>query len=467
MSWLINLLYLCLLAILSPWLLYKAATTGKYRRGMRQKFRGNTSHPLLSKQWPGPTVWLHGVSVGEIHLLRGVVAACKIQHPDWRLVISTTTDTGYDEACKIFGDLPVVWWPLDFSWAVKRALDIIGPDLVVLGESELWPNFLRAAESRGVPVAVINARMSPLSAARFERFSALTSGLFRRVRLFAAQTEEYADRYRRLGAPRVVVTGSVKYDGAVSERGNPRTLAMAQLFALGERGGLAPRGTGSLAATQAPLREPSPRGGDARSPADESLVWVAGSTQAPEEEICLAVFRKVRERHPRLRLILVPRQKDRFEEVARLLEKSGLPFVRRSQLREPTTAPIILVDTIGELSAIWGLADVAFVGGSLDGQRGGQNMIEPAAYGAAALFGPHTWNFKETVARLLEHRAAIQAANVAQLETHVFALLADGSLRRALGDAAQAFVRSQQGATHRTLVALANLINESAVKHAA
>jgi len=439
MPWILNLLYLTILIILSPWLLYKAATTGKYRRGLSAKCRGDASHPLLTKSWPGPTVWLHGVSVGEIHLLRHVVAACKQRNPDWRIVVSTTTDTGFDEARKIFADLPVIWWPLDFSWAVHRALEGVQPDVIVLGESELWPNFLRAAEVRKIPVAVINARMSPRSAARFERFRFLTAGLFRRVSLFAAQTDEYGERYRRLGAPRVLVTGSVKYDGAVSERTNTRTRDIAQRLGVGQMF--------TPAMTE--------WGGWKNAP---GLVWVAGSTQAPEEELCLRIFRDARKRHPNLRLILVPRQKDRFEEVARLLQTSGIPFARRSQLTEPATAPVILVDTIGELGAIWGLADVAFVGGSLDGQRGGQNMIEPAAYGAAVVFGPHTWNFKETVARLLEHHAAIAIQDGAELHAKVLELLGDEALREKLGAAARAFVRSQQGATTRTLEALESLM---------
>jgi 3-deoxy-D-manno-octulosonic-acid transferase len=202
---------------------------------------------------------------------------------------------------------------------------------------------------------------------------------------------------------------------------------------------------------------PSPaRGEGDRS--DGSLVFVAGSTQAPEEEICLAIFETARKQHPNLRLILVPRHKERFDEVANLLTRSNAAFVRRSELTAPTDAPIILVDTIGELGAIWGLANVAYVGGSLDGVRGGQNMIEPAAYGAAVLFGPHTWNFKETVTRLLEHRAAIQIADAEELEREVMRLLADATARDRLGKNAQGFVRSQQGATARTLEAIEVLL---------
>jgi 3-deoxy-D-manno-octulosonic-acid transferase len=411
----LDCVYLILLVLLSPWLALKAWTSGKYRRGWSAKLLGR--HDLPPATTAGPTVWLHGVSVGEIHLLRGLVAALRRRHPDWRLVLSTTTDTGYDEAKKIFADLPVVFWPLDFSWAVRRTFDAIGPDLVVLAESELWPNFLRIARRRGVPVVVVNARMSPRSAGRFLKLGRLVRPLFAGVDVFAAQTDEYAEHYRRLGAPRVVVTGSVKYDGAPADRESPKTRELRRLFGI----------------------------------ADDELVWVAGSTQPPEETVVLDIARRLRIKRPTLRLIIVPRQKDRFDEVADLCERSGLPSARRSRLEGPTTAPVIVVDTIGELGAVWGLADVAFVGGSLEGTRGGQNMIEPAAYGAAVTFGRRTWNFKETVRNLLDRDAAIQVDDAVHLERVTDLLLADADLRSRLGAAARAFVRSQQGATERTL----------------
>src|SRR5438132_8119398 len=168
MPYLLDLVYLLALILLSPWLLYKALTTGKYRRGLSSKLFGSTDltssprHPVTPS--PGhPVAWFHGVSVGEIHLLRQLVAGFRARHPDWDCVISTTTDTGFHEACKSFPDLQVIYWPFDFSWAVKRALRRINPALVVLAEGELWPNFLIAAKARGVRVAVVNGRISPRS----------------------------------------------------------------------------------------------------------------------------------------------------------------------------------------------------------------------------------------------------------------------------------------------------------------
>src|SRR5262245_4895233 len=168
MPYLLDLAYLVGLLVLSPWLAYKALTTGKYRRGLWSKLTGSVPHSPLTR-----VAWFHGVSVGEVHLLRQVVAAFRQRHPDWRCVVSSTTDTGFDEARKRFPDLPVFYWPLDFSWAVRRALAVVNPSLVVLAEGELWPNFLLAAKRRGVPVAVVNGRMSPRSFRRYQRLGGL------------------------------------------------------------------------------------------------------------------------------------------------------------------------------------------------------------------------------------------------------------------------------------------------------
>ena len=215
-------------------------------------------------------------------------------------------------------------------------------------------------------MVVVNARMSPRSFARLKPFATLARRmLFEKITRFAVQEEEYAERYRQLGVPgeKLVVTGSVKYDGASGERNTPRTRELARLLSLRE----------------------------------DAVVFLAGSTHAPEESVILDVFKRLREQFPKLRLILVPRHPDRFEEVAFLIEQSGLPFARRSRIASPLAEmpPVVLLDTIGELAAAWGLADLGFTGGSLDGKRGGQSMIEPAGYGVPCVFGPHIWNFKD------------------------------------------------------------------------
>jgi 3-deoxy-D-manno-octulosonic-acid transferase len=426
MRYVLDVTYSLLLFLLAPFLVYKALTTGKYRRGLLAKFLGNASlRPGNSK-----CCWFHGVSVGEIHLLRQVVARFRQCHPKCTCVISTTTDTGFEEARKAFPELAVFYWPLDFSWAVARALDRVRPSLVVLAEGEIWPNFVIAAASRAIPVAVINARMSPRSRARYLRFSWLLAPVLSKISLLCAQTAEYAAAFIDLGIDpkRIHVTGSVKYDGVAGDRNAPRTRELVELLGLN----------------------------------GDQTIWIAGSTQAPEEEIVLNIHRLLRQTHPLLRLVIVPRQRERFGEVGLLLERAEMPYVRRSELKSPlpSTDCVVLLDTIGELGALWGAADIAFVGGSLDGRRGGQNMIEPAAYGAAVIFGPHVWNFKETAARLEAARAAIRVADADELESTVYRLLENPEERHRLGDAAREFVRSQQGATEKTISLLATFVGE-------
>jgi 3-deoxy-D-manno-octulosonic-acid transferase len=422
MRYILDLFYLLVLLLLSPWLVYNLLTRRKVRRGLRDKFLGRGLSCTLSPS--SRRVWFHGVSVGEVHLLRQVVAAFRQRHPDWHCVVSTTTDTGHEEARKHFPDLPVFFFPFDFSWAVKRALKSVNPDLVVLAEGDLWPNYLREAKAQGSTVVVINGRLSPRSAGRYRKLRWLTGPLWRCIDLLAVQTQEYADAFVQAGAPaeRIQVSGSVKFDGALTDRGHESVVRMRQLLNVG--------------------------------PADRVLVL--GSTQAPEEEVGLKAFLALRTEVPGLRLILVPRQRERFDEVAALVERCGVLLVRRSNLSGPieNREAVILIDTMGELSAVWGLAEVAFVGGSLDGRRGGQNMLEPAAYGAAVVFGPHVWNFKEAAARLVAAGGAIQVSKPDEVEAVVRSLLADPNRREQMGTAARQFVLAQQGATARTIQAI-------------
>jgi 3-deoxy-D-manno-octulosonic-acid transferase len=478
---LLDLVYLLALVLLSPWLAWRCFATGRYRRELLAKLLGRVS---VRDPQGRPVAWFHAVSVGEVNLLGTLVPAFRRRHPGWLVVVSSATDTGLAEARKKFPDLDVIAWPFDFSWAVASALDAVRPSLVVLTESEMWPNFLAAAAERGVPVVVANARMSPRSFRRLARVAgAARRLLFRHVARFAVQEEEYAQRLRQLGVPaaKLVVTGSIKYDGAAA----PIEAKIRELATLLASGGLTPprsgvgppcrggrdRGEGeqsemgSSAARQA-APTPAERGA---CPPRSPLIWLTGSTHAPEESIVLGVFARLRVRFPHLHLILVPRHPDRFEEVARLVEASGLPFARRSRITSPLQEmpAVVLLDTVGELGAAWGLADVGFTGGSLDGARGGQSMIEPAGYGVPCVFGPHVWNFKDAAQRLVEVGGAAMVKDAAELEAELARLLADAELRERMGRSARELVRRQQGATLRTLDVLDSVIPPTALTRAA
>ncbi|QJW96406.1 3-deoxy-D-manno-octulosonic acid transferase [Frigoriglobus tundricola] len=487
---LLDLVYLLVLLLLSPWLVWRALTTGRYRRGLGEKFFGPARAGAPCHQ---PVVWFHAVSVGEVNLLGTLVPVFQTRHPDWRIVVSATTDTGLAEARKKFPGHDVIAWPLDFSWAVSRAFDVVKPALVVLTESELWPNFLAAARGRNVPVVVVNARMSPRSFRRLARIAGVARRfLFRHVTRFAVQEEEYADRFRQLGIPaeRIITTGSIKYDGAAS-RDEQKTQALGATIGLGEPTPPTPLPEGK--GEEEPTPNPSLKGGEpdlrnsyASGRSEEAphafpplpsgrgaggvgrCVLLAGSTHAPEESIVLDIYARLRVRFPHLRLILVPRHPDRFEEVSRLVEASGLPFARRSRIATPLSEmpAVVVLDTVGELGAAWGLADVGFTGGSLDGVRGGQSMIEPAGYGVPCVFGPHVWNFKDAARRLVEVGGAFVVKDAAELERELARLVADPDLRARTGTAARELVRRQQGATRRTLDVLDAVISSPALTRA-
>lgn len=416
MSYVLNLVYLLVLLAAAPWLAYRSLRTGKYREGFAAKFLGlvprRTSHRTC--------IWLHAVSVGEVNLLAPLITELRRRHPDLECVISTTTITGFQLAQKKYSGLTVFYCPLDFSWAVNRAMRRIHPSLFVLAELELWPNLIQAARRHGAKVAVVNGRLSEHSFRGYRRLRPLISRLLNAVDLLAVQNEEYADRFLALGAPaeRVHVTGSLKFDGAETDRNNPATLRLTTL--------------GGFKA--------------------DDVVVLAGSTQEPEESLALKTFRELAPAHPALRLVLVPRHAERFDSVAQLLERSGLRWQRRSEIESlglDTKARVLLVDTIGELGAWWGTAHVALVGGSF-GTRGGQNMIEPAAYGAAVCFGPNTRNFRDVVAALLASDAAVVVHDGRELTTFVRHCLEDPQFALQLGLNAKRLVVSQVGATRRT-----------------
>jgi 3-deoxy-D-manno-octulosonic-acid transferase len=454
-AYLLNLAYLLLAALLSPCLLFQALVRGKYRQGWGAKLFGLVPR----REGDAFCVWLHAVSVGEVNLLKPLVERIARTRPAWHVVISTTTRTGYALAKQKYDTHTVFYCPLDFSWAVRAAMRRVRPGLLLLAELELWPNLIRAAKASGATVAVVNGRLSPRSYRGYRRLRWLIGGMLRRIDLIAAQNEEYAERFLRLGAraESVHVTGSMKFDDVQTDRRNPATAWLKQLAGFG----------------------------------DDDVVFLAGSTHHPEEKLAIKTFRRLAEQHPQLRLVLVPRHAERFEEVARLLDRSRLAWQRRSELtskrgmtlelsnRATAKKPdkkqtrgkqtvqddrvsgndgprVLLIDTIGELSAWWGLADIAFVGGSLN-RRGGQNMIEPAAYGAAVSFGPNTRNFRDIVAALLGRKAAVVVKNGRQLTGFVKRCLERPRFADRLGQRAQSFVVRQQGATETTLKLLLKL----------
>ena len=437
LGWVLNLAYTALLVAISPVLVYRALVQGKYRAGWREKMWGHAPR----RESTGPCVWLHAVSVGEVLLLRTIISELQSQRPDVEVWISTTTHTGHAVAREKYPDCRVFYYPLDFTWAVRNALQRVRPDVIGLAELELWPNFIRAAAAHGATLLLINGRLSERSFRGYSRIRALIRDVLQRFDGIGVQNDEYRDRFITLGArpERVITTGSVKFDGVAGEPDRERIRALRRELKIGER-------------------EP---------------VLVAGSTHAPEEAIVLAAYQSLLTDYPGLRLIMAPRHRERFDEVAQLIEQRGFGVLRRSAARSAieietggksaaaASGPtVILLDTLGELTTVWGLAEVAFVGGSLC-RRGGQNMLEPCAYGAATLCGPNTWHFRQIVEQLVAAGGLMVVSDADKLQAAIAHFLAHPDEAHLQGARACAVVRSQQGATERTAAMLLQALGDA------
>jgi 3-deoxy-D-manno-octulosonic-acid transferase len=407
-----------------PYWLYQILRHGKYRSGFVERL-GRVPARLAgdASARTGRVIWVHAVSVGEVLAVSGLVEQMRRSFPQHRVVMSTTTDTGQELARKRFGEANVFYFPMDFAFAIRPYLQALQPELVVLAETEFWPNFLRQAHASGARIAVVNARISDRSWPRYRRFRWALRRMLVHVDLFLAQTPEDSARLQSIGAEagRVQVTGNLKFD--VSSPSPPPIVDSLRR---------------SLAAESA------------------GPVLVCGSTVEDEEPPLLKAFENLRVAHPRAVMILAPRHPERFDEVAILLQQLGMPSFRRSQWHgEVLAGGVLLVDSIGELAALYALADVAFVGGSLV-PRGGHNIIEPAQHGVAIVTGNHTDNFRDIVA-LFQSRDAVRIVGLAELPLTLMHLLAHDAERRALGRRAEETMRSQMGATSRTLEALKTL----------
>ncbi len=422
-SKLFDLLYLGLAALLLPYFIYR-------------RFKGKKSAPWSTKMGRVPErksgvrrIWIHAVSVGEATAAEPLVKALKATLPDADIVVSTTTVTGHAVAEKRYGAENVVFYPHDFSWTVRRFLDRIKPSIVVLMELEVWPNMTAEAVARDIPVLVVNGRITERSAKRYKLGWRLVSGAFLRATRWLVQTDEYAARLKNLGVDpaRIEVAGNIKYDAVDTAPPDP-----AQRIALRHELGI-----------------------DENAP-----VLIGGSTHPSEEAALLGAYKKLRAGTcPSLRLILVPRHPERFDGVEAEINAAGETCVRRSTTRVSNlAAPVILVDTMGELKRMYSAADVAFVGGSLI-PHGGQNVMEPCGMGVPVCHGPHMHNFNDAMEILRACKGSVElsggdiAPALERLFTHRDEALAMAA--RARGG----FLK-KQGATARAVETIRELARE-------
>lgn len=410
----------------APYWLYHVLRHGKYRRGFAERM-GEVPARLGSLEG-ARVVWIHAVSLGEVLAVSGLAGQLRKAFPQHRILISTTTDTGQDQARRRFGEENVFYFPMDFATAIRPYLQVLKPEIVVLAETEFWPNFLRLAHASGARIAVVNARISDRSWPRYCRFRWALRRMLAQVDLFLAQTQEDGNRLQAIGADpaSVQVSGNLKFDVSLP--------------------------------TPSPIIESLRRSLSAEG---AGPILVCGSTVEDEEAPLLKAFENLRVGHPHAAMILAPRHPERFDTVAKLIEQMSIPFYRRSLWAgESLAGGVLLVDTIGELAALYGLADVAFVGGSLV-PRGGHNIIEPAQHGVAIVTGNHTENFRDIVG-LFQSRDAVRIVGVSELPLTLMHLVDHDAERMALGRRAKETILSQMGATTRTLEALKSLLPQSA-----
>ncbi|HKT47475.1 MAG TPA: 3-deoxy-D-manno-octulosonic acid transferase [Candidatus Acidoferrales bacterium] len=437
---------------LTPYWLIQALRHGKYLSNLRERL--GLQYPALDRFDPArdKAIWIHAVSVGEVLAGLKLARRLKEQYPGRPLVISTTTMTGQAVAREkaAFADA-VIYFPLDWSFCVRRAFDAVRPAVVVVLETEIWPNFLREAARRNVPVVFVSARISDRSFARYQTcfrwagfyLKPLLRSALGKAAVFLAQSEKDAERLRALGAPveRVQVSGNLKYD-----MGLPEPTPISRWLA----------------------EEAKARG---RSP-----VIIAGSVVATEEPLALIAFGTLQGEYPKALLVLAPRKPERFEAAAEFITDAHQKFVRRSQLG--IAAPgrtaesssrngamdgdvnVILLDSIGELASLYGVADGAFVGGSLV-PSGGHNILEPAAFGKVAVFGPSMENFAEIAARFLSAEAAIQVASPEDAGVAWIELMRNPERMRKMGEVARQLVEESRGATERAIEVIASRLTRA------
>ena len=416
------------LLISLPWWVLQVLRLGKYRAGLRERLGLVPSR--LARPSSAGSVWIHAVSVGEVLAVSQLVGELKKANPETQVYISTTTATGQRLARERFGAERVFFMPLDFGFALRSYLRFLRPCLMILAETEFWPNLLHLAKRGGASVAIVNARISDRSFPRYRRLWRFFKRILGDVDLFLAQTQNDAQRLREIGATaeRVHVSGNLKFD-VRSASGSGLADAMR------------------------------------RSRGEDRYIIVCGSTTEGEEELLLDAFRRVLEHFPSATMVLAPRHPERFNLVAGLVAESGLRLLRRSawSATERISGAVFLLDSLGELAALYGLADIAFVGGSLLPGVGGHNILEPAQHGVPVLVGPNTYNFREIV-RLFERGGAITTVTAGSLSGAMLQLLEDSDERRRLGQRARELFMENTGATARTLEALQPLLRQPAIR---
>ena len=421
MYFIYNILLFSITFLALPFILFAMLSTKKYRSGLSQKV-GFVPVSILSKLSGERPVWIHAVSVGEVMTTIPLIRKLKKKYPDQKIVLSTVTVTGnYTATLNAKEADAVIYFPFDYPFIVKRVIRTINPKLFITLETELWPNFLRALKRNHIPSVVISGRISKNSYPRYRWTRFFFSKVLANIDAFYMQTDVDARRIVDIGAPRdrVVTVGNLKFDQSLPIVTPEEKAEFYKMLYVNEG----------------------------------QKIFIAGSTHRGEEDIMLSIFKTLRKSHPDLILILAPRHPERFNEVAQLITRYGLRDIRRTTLtRQAQTNPydVMLLDTIGELSKLYSIGTIIFVGGSLV-PIGGHNVLEPAVHKKAVLFGPHMDNFLEISSHLINNGGGLQVHTTEELLNHAQKLLSDDSLRNDLGEKAFEIISPNQGAIEKAM----------------
>ena len=403
-----------------PFLPFLVLAGKRFRSGLTQRF-GYYSDAVLTVVAGSRPIWIHAASVGEVTAAVELAHEFKEKLPGKKIIISTFTDTGHAMATRSRAADVALFLPLDQLWIVRRALDKFDPSILIVLETEIWPNLLREAYKRGVPTLLLSGRLSARSLKKYSWFRAFFRQVMESFSALGMQSEEDARRIVSLGADvrRVSVVGNLK-----------RALSM-----------------------RSKINDTHRRSGESRSrrPSDNRLL-VVGSSHHGEEEILIRVYLSLKKRFPRLQMVLAPRHPQRFAEVDKLLQATGVDYEKRSQAngRFSFGKDILFLDTLGDLQDFYALGDVAFVGGSLV-DAGGHNLLEPARFGKPVLFGPHTSNFASLASEMKQRGAGIEVAGAEDLTRELTDLLGDPEKCRTVGEQAYRVAADERNVMQQSL----------------
>jgi 3-deoxy-D-manno-octulosonic-acid transferase len=418
-----SLIFIALISL--PKLLIQIGLRGKYRQSFSHRL--GMGFPSIIKESTNKIIWIHSVSVGEVKAVASLVKKMKITHPNALFVISSITETGHFEAKKNISEANYhVYLPLDFYFIIAPIVKRVSPDLVILCETDFWLNFIKAAKQCGAKVALVNGKISERSLQRFRKFPKFSNTLFSFFDLFCIQNTTFQNRFLELGIPssKMHVTGNMKFDDLYRKMDQDETVAWKKEIGIDS----------------------------------DNLVVVFGSTHDPEESLFLGIVQKIWQKYPHLKIIIVPRHPERFNQVAALLTRLELPFIRYSQPQvKPKAANVILIDAMGVIRKCYQIANIAVVAGSFTEKVGGHNILEPSYYGVPVIFGPHMHQQPELKTLSIEYGAGIQVKEN-ELYPALESLLSTPEKASQMGVAGLRLTSEMTGATDRTLKCLQKLL---------